>query len=169
MLQNDRWQPLVRSRKAGIVSGIIFVNFSRAVISLDLQGAVEKIESGLKGETNEWKSRAVDLIWPSVKARTRHARFTCKRRTSAFFPLRKLSSRVAQRRRYPPCLSKILSLFADVPSLGLLSWTNHLDGKEISRGQLHRLNENWINYYGPQCEIYYLLKTSLIKLPYDPK
>ena len=90
-------------------------------ISLDLQGAVEKIESGLKGETNEWKSRAVDLIWPSVKARTRHARFTCKRRTSAFFPLRKLSSRVAQRRRYPPCLSKILSLFADVPSLGLLS------------------------------------------------
>lgn len=121
----------VRSRKAGIVSGIVFVNFGRAVISLDLQGAVEKIESGLKGETNEWKNRAVDLIWPSVKARTRHARFTCKRRTSAFFPLRNLSSRVARRGRYPPCLSKILSLLADVPSLGLLSWTNHLnDGKK---------------------------------------
>lgn len=100
--RSDGWQPLVRSRKAGIVSDIVFVNFGRAVISLDLQGAVEKIESGLKGETNEWKSRAVDLIWPSVKARTRHARFTCKRRTSAFFPLRNLSSRVARRGCYPP-------------------------------------------------------------------
>lgn len=140
-MNGNHW---VSSRKADIVSGIVFVNFGRAVISLDLQGAVEKIESGLKGETNEWKSRAVDLIWPSVKARTRHARFTCKRRTSAFFPLRNLSSRVARRGRYPPCLSKILSLFADVPSLGLLSWTNDLDGKEISRGRLHRLNENWI-------------------------
>lgn len=57
VLRSDEWQPLVRSRKAGIVSGIIFVNFGRAVVSLDLQGAVEKIESGLKGETNEWKSR----------------------------------------------------------------------------------------------------------------
>lgn len=53
----------------------------------------------------------------------------------SLFPLRNLSSRVARRGRYPPCLSKILSLFADVPPLGLLSWTNHLDGKEISRGR----------------------------------
>jgi len=119
VVRNHGWQPLIRSRKG--MSSIVFANFGRAVISLDLQGAVEKIESGLKGETNEWKNRAVDLIWPSVKARTRHARFTCKRRTSAFFPLRNLSSRVARRGRYPPCLSKILSLFADVPSLGLLS------------------------------------------------
>lgn len=36
----------------------IHINFGHAAISLDLQDVVEKIESGLKGETNGWKSRA---------------------------------------------------------------------------------------------------------------
>jgi hypothetical protein len=39
-----------------IVSGVVSANFGHAAISLDLQDVVEKIESGLKGETNVWKS-----------------------------------------------------------------------------------------------------------------
>lgn len=63
----------------------LYINFGHAVISLDLQGVVEKIESGLKGETNGWKSRAG---WFNIAVRqdAYASRSVHVRRTSAFFP-----------------------------------------------------------------------------------